>query len=111
MSTYIMLLNYPDQGIRNVKDCTNRHHAAKPMDQPHQLAKMMVKTMPVTYTGADVEAIEPTDKLRSSSEPSRLPAIMPTPSPIATLTLLPPHLRPPARPTPSRPTPPPARRP
>ncbi len=33
MATYIMLLNYTDQGIRNVKDSPNRLDAAKALAQ------------------------------------------------------------------------------
>ncbi len=33
MATYIMLLNYTDQGIRNVKDSPNRLDAAKGLAQ------------------------------------------------------------------------------
>ena len=33
MATYIMLINYTDQGIRNVKDSPNRPDAAKALAQ------------------------------------------------------------------------------
>ena len=60
--------------------------AAEPFSQPSHEANTAVKMMPETYSGVAVETIEPTDKPRSSLEPSRMPASTPIKSDTGTMT-------------------------
>ena len=64
-----------------------------PLNQPSDEAKMTVKTMPVTYSGAEVEAIEATERLRSSTDPSRIPASTPMISAPGTMTTITQNIR------------------
>jgi len=67
--------------------------AAEPFSQPSQEAKRAVKMTPETYSGVAVEAIEATDSVRSSREPSRMPASTPISSEIGTMTIITQNIR------------------
>src|SRR5690349_3557867 len=62
--------------------------AADPLRMPSQDAKMAVKMMPDTYSGVAVEAIETTDRVRSSRDPSLIPASTPIRSDTGTITII-----------------------
>jgi small neutral amino acid transporter SnatA (MarC family) len=49
--------------------------------------------MPVTYSGEEVDAIEATDKLRSSGDPSFIPANMPMIKAPGTITIITQNIR------------------
>src|SRR5215813_1049252 len=61
--------------------------AADPFSQPSHDAKIAVKMMPETYSGVAVEAIDATERLRSSLDPSRMPASTPISSATGTSTI------------------------
>src|SRR5215475_13770510 len=61
--------------------------AADPLSQPSQDAKIAVKMMPETYSGVAVDAIEATERPRSSLDPSRMPASTPISSATGTRTI------------------------
>src|SRR5262245_31408721 len=67
--------------------------AAEPLSKLSQDAKTAVKMMPETYSGVAVDAIEATDKLRSSLDPSRMPASTPTRSDTGTITTMTQNIR------------------
>src|SRR5215475_12266452 len=67
--------------------------AAEPLNRPSHDAKIAVKMMPETYSGVAVEAIEATDRLRSSLEPSRMPASTPISNETGTITIMTQNIR------------------